>query len=78
MRRLETRLGRLERRSGRENTVARDAMRTGERLAAVAAHIRADGDFADTPNASPAERYVRAVLRGDDATAAEIIKPALN
>ena len=72
---IETRLWRLEaaKGRGRGGTVSRDAMRTLERLAKIETHIRAAGDFADKANASQAERYVRAVLRGDDAAAAEIL-----
>lgn len=77
---IETRLRRLEgaKGRGRGDTVSRDAMRTRERLAKIETHIRAGGDFADKANASPAERYVRAVLRSDDAAAAEILKAVLS
>ncbi|MDP2738040.1 MAG: hypothetical protein Q8O82_04840 [Pseudorhodobacter sp.] len=57
--------------------MARDAEAFTARIDKLAAHVRASGDFADPPNASPAERYVRASLRGADAMAGGILGAAL-
>ena len=73
---LRARLARLEGRRGTDTT-ATDAGAFLDRLGTLGAHVQAGGDFADKPGASPAERFLRAGLRGDGATAAAILADAL-
>ena len=70
---LSRRLGRLEVRRGADTT-AQHAAAFLDRLGALGARVQAGGDFADLPGAAPAERYLRAVLRGDGATAGAVIQ----
>ena len=72
---LARRLGRLEARRG-AGTTALDAAAFLDRLGALGVHVQAGGDFTDAPGASPAERFLRAGLRGDGATAAAILADA--
>ena len=72
---LRARLTRLEGRQGADTT-AQDADSLLDRLGALGARVEAGGDFADNPGAAPAERYLRAVMRGDGATAEAIIDKA--
>lgn len=74
---LRQRLARLEARKGGTDTTAQDAADFLDRLGTLGAAVQAAGDFTDTPGASPAERYCRALLRGDDATAGAILRGAL-
>ena len=72
---LARRLGRLEARRGADTT-ALDAAAFLDRLGALGAAVQAAGVYTDTPGASPAERFLRAGLRGDGATAAAILTDA--
>ena len=71
---LRARLARLEACApGGADTVARDAAVFVDRIAALCARIEAGDDLADRPGAASAERYCRALLRGDGEMADGII-----
>ncbi len=75
---LRARLARLEARAtDAAGATARDAAAFLDRLGALGARVQADGDFTDRPEAAPAERYCRALLRGHGATAAAILRQTL-
>ena len=75
---LERRLARLEAQRIRDpGETERDAAAFLDRLGALGAAVEAAGDFTETETASPAERYLRALLRGDGATAGAILRDAL-
>jgi hypothetical protein len=74
---LRGRITRLEARTPAAAATERDAAAFVDRLDRLGARVKAAGDFADTPDASPAERYCRALLRGDASTAAAIIRETL-
>lgn len=75
---LEQRLARLEARRIRPpGMTERDAATFLDRLGALGAHVQAADDFTESNAASPAERYCRALLRGDGATAGVVMREAL-
>ena len=76
---LERRLAKLEAVRGISGCKgpARDAEAFVARLDNLAGAVKVQGDFGHWAEASPAENFARACLRGDDAAAAAILGEAI-
>lgn len=63
--------------AGKADAVAQDAAAFAQRMARLGARLEGAGEFQDTLKAPPAERYCRALLRKDNATAGALMRDAL-
>ena len=76
---LRNRIARLEAhpgRAGKGDEVAQDAAAFARRMARLCARLEGAGEFSDALKAPPAERYCRALLRGDGEAARAIMGKA--
>ena len=75
---LRGRITRLEARAPVAERAARDAAALEAKLGSLLQRVQARADYADRADASPAERYCLALLRGEADTAAGIVTRALS